>query len=85
MPAPDVQDIMRAKAKDKPIDPALQRRWEYATQKVDRVLRSAEEPVSLEGPVGGGRLDPQRAVLACEPHVGAALAAVAGGGIVPSD
>ena len=54
LPAPDVQDIIRAKAKDKPIDPALQRRWEYATQKVDRVLRSAEEPVSLEGPVGGG-------------------------------
>jgi RNA polymerase primary sigma factor len=54
LPATDVQDILRAKAADKPIDAALQRRWEYATQKVDRVLRSAEEPVSLEGPVGGG-------------------------------
>ena len=30
----------------------MQRRLETATQKVDRVLRSAEEPVSLEGPVG---------------------------------
>ena len=54
LPATDVQDILRAKANDNLLDPALQRRWEYATQKVDRVLRSAEEPVSLEGPVGGG-------------------------------
>ena len=54
LPATDVQEILHAKEKDKPLDPALQRRWEYATQKVDRVLRSAEEPVSLEGPVGGG-------------------------------
>jgi len=54
LPASDVQNILRAKEKDRPIDPALQRKWEYATQKVDRVLRSAEEPVSLEGPVGGG-------------------------------
>ena len=53
LPATDVQDIMYAKEKDKPIEPALQRRLEYATQKVDRVLRSAEEPVSLEGPVSG--------------------------------
>jgi RNA polymerase primary sigma factor len=54
LPATDVQLILLAKADEKPLDPALQRRWEYATQKVDRVLRSAEEPVSLEGPVGGG-------------------------------
>jgi RNA polymerase primary sigma factor len=53
LPATDVQAILLAKESDKPLDPALQRRWEYATQKVDRVLRSAEEPVSLEGPVGG--------------------------------
>ena len=54
LPATDVQAILLAKESDRPLDPALQRRWEYATQKVDRVLRSAEEPVSLEGPVGGG-------------------------------
>jgi len=54
LPATDVQAILLAKTNDEPLDPALQRRWEYATQKVDRVLRSAEEPVSLEGPVGGG-------------------------------
>jgi RNA polymerase sigma factor (sigma-70 family) len=54
LPATDVQAILLAKTDEMPLDPALQRRWEYATQKVDRVLRSAEEPVSLEGPVGGG-------------------------------
>jgi RNA polymerase primary sigma factor len=52
LPATDVQAILMAQADEKPLEPALQRRWEYATQKVDRVLRSAEEPVSLEGPVG---------------------------------
>lgn len=50
--AADVQAIMRAQAEEGPLDSDLQRRLEYATQKVDRVLRSAEEPVSLEGPVG---------------------------------
>jgi RNA polymerase primary sigma factor len=54
LPATDVQAILLAKANDNPLEPGLQRRLEYATQKVDRVLRSAEEPVSLEGPVGGG-------------------------------
>jgi RNA polymerase primary sigma factor len=52
LPASDVQEVLRAQAEDRPIDPAVQRRLHYATQKVDRVLRSAEEPVSLEGPVG---------------------------------
>lgn len=53
LPASDVQAIMRAQAEEIPLESALQRRLEYATQKVDRVLRSAEEPVSLDGPVGG--------------------------------
>jgi RNA polymerase primary sigma factor len=48
----DVQAILRAHSEEKPLPPELQHRWEMATQKVDRVLRSAEEPVSLEGPVG---------------------------------
>ena len=52
LPATDVQAILLSQTDEKPLDPSLQRRWEYATQKVDRVLRSAEEPVSLEGPVG---------------------------------
>jgi RNA polymerase primary sigma factor len=52
LPASDVQAVLRAQAEERPLDPSVQRRLEYATQKVDRVLRSAEEPVSLEGPVG---------------------------------
>lgn len=48
----DVQAVLRAKAEGTELDPAVQRRWEIATTKVDRILRSAEEPVSLEGPVG---------------------------------
>ncbi|HEY5983965.1 MAG TPA: sigma-70 family RNA polymerase sigma factor [Anaerolineales bacterium] len=52
LPAADVQTVLRAQAEERPLDPAVQRRLESATQKVDRVLRSAEEPVSLEGPVG---------------------------------
>jgi RNA polymerase primary sigma factor len=52
LPASDVQAVLRAQAEEQPLDSAVQRRLETATQKVDRVLRSAEEPVSLEGPVG---------------------------------
>jgi RNA polymerase primary sigma factor len=52
LPASDVQAVLRAQAEELPLEPEVQRRLEYATQKVDRVLRSAEEPVSLEGPVG---------------------------------
>ena len=51
--AADVQTILRAQAENKPIKPDLQRLLDIATQKVNRILRSAEEPVSLEGPVGG--------------------------------
>ena len=51
--ASDVQEILNAHKANKPIDPELQERLDIATQKVTRVLRSAEEPVSLEGPVGG--------------------------------
>jgi len=50
--ASEVQAVLRAHAEGKMLPPELQRRLEAATQKVDRVLRSAEEPVSLEGPVG---------------------------------
>ncbi|RPJ20255.1 MAG: sigma-70 family RNA polymerase sigma factor [Chloroflexi bacterium] len=52
LPASDVQAILRAHAEQQPLPPDLQHRLEIATQKIDRVLRSAEEPVSLEGPVG---------------------------------
>jgi RNA polymerase primary sigma factor len=52
LPAADVQTVLRAQAEELPLDPEVQRRLESASQKVDRVLRSAEEPVSLDGPVG---------------------------------
>ncbi len=50
--ASDIQAIMRAQAEKKPVKPDVQDRLEEASQKVKRILRSAEEPVSLEGPVG---------------------------------
>ncbi len=48
----DVREIKLAQSRDMPIDPELQRRWIWATAKVQRILQSAEEPVSLERPVG---------------------------------
>ncbi len=48
----EVQQVLRSQAEETELDPAVQRHWEYAAIKVDRILRSAEEPVSLEGPVG---------------------------------
>ena len=48
----DVQAILRAKSEGTALEPELQRRWETATSKVYRILRSAEEPVSIDGPVG---------------------------------
>ncbi|MBM3126713.1 MAG: sigma-70 family RNA polymerase sigma factor, partial [Chloroflexi bacterium] len=50
--AADVQLILRAHSENTSLPPEIQHRLETATHKVDRVLRSAEEPVSLEGPVG---------------------------------
>ena len=49
----DVQTILRSRAEETPLPPDLQRRWELATTKVDNTLCSAEEPISLEGPVSG--------------------------------
>lgn len=34
------------------LDKDIQRRWDWATTKVQRILQSAEEPISLERPVG---------------------------------
>ena len=52
LPASDVQAILRAHSEEKQLPPDLQHRLYIATQKIDRVLRSAEEPVSIDGPVG---------------------------------
>ena len=48
----DVQTINRAKGEGMPIDHEVQRRWSWASAKIQRILQSAEEPVSLERPVG---------------------------------
>ncbi|GJQ34569.1 MAG: hypothetical protein JETCAE01_05790 [Anaerolineaceae bacterium] len=50
--AVDVQSILRAHAENKTVPPELQRKLDTASQKVTRALRSAEETISLEGPVG---------------------------------
>jgi RNA polymerase primary sigma factor len=36
------------------LDPALQRKWRRSALKVRRIVRIAQEPMSLEGPVGAG-------------------------------
>jgi len=48
----DVQAVLRSKAEGTTLDPVVQRHWNLATLKIERILRSSEEPVSLEGPVG---------------------------------
>jgi len=52
LPASDVQAILRAHSEGQPLPPDLQSRLDTATQKINRALRSAEEPVSIDGPVG---------------------------------
>ena len=49
----EAQAILRARAEETVLPAEIKHRWELATTKVDRILRSAEEPVSLEGPVSG--------------------------------
>ena len=50
----DVSVIKEAVKENQPIAPDLRRRWMRATAKVEQTLRSAEEPMSLESPVGAG-------------------------------
>jgi RNA polymerase primary sigma factor len=50
----DVQAIKKALEDETPISPELRRTWARATTKVEQTLRSAEEPMSLETPVGAG-------------------------------
>ncbi len=52
LPAADVDAILRAHSEEQPLEAGLQQRLDSAMQKVHRVLRSAEEPVSIDGPVG---------------------------------
>ncbi|HZW04772.1 MAG TPA: sigma-70 family RNA polymerase sigma factor, partial [Anaerolineaceae bacterium] len=48
----DIRSIRRAREQSVEPEPELMRRWQAATAKVQRILQSAEEPVSLERPVG---------------------------------
>lgn len=52
LPASDVRAVLQAHSEEKPLSPDLQHKLDTAIQKIDRVLRSAEEPVSIDGPVG---------------------------------
>ena len=49
-----VHAIREALDKNEELPPALRRRWSRATTKVEKTLRTAEEPMSLESPVGTG-------------------------------
>ncbi|MCK4900695.1 MAG: sigma-70 family RNA polymerase sigma factor [Anaerolineales bacterium] len=49
----DQNAIAQAKVDNIPIPPDMQRRLTRAAAKVNRILRAAEEPMSLESPVGG--------------------------------
>ena len=44
-----IKDALRANL---PVEKHLQERWNNATEKVQRILKSAEEPISLERPIG---------------------------------
>jgi RNA polymerase primary sigma factor len=50
----DVEAIREALKNEQPVAADLKRRWARATTKVEQTLRSAEEPMSLESPVGAG-------------------------------
>ncbi|MQC26434.1 MAG: sigma-70 family RNA polymerase sigma factor [Chloroflexi bacterium] len=50
----DVKAIKKTLEDKGKISPDLRRRWARATKKVEQTLRSAEEPMSLESPVGAG-------------------------------
>ncbi len=48
----DTLAITNARKAGDPINPELQKRWMWAASKVQKILQSAEEPISLEHPVG---------------------------------
>jgi RNA polymerase primary sigma factor len=50
----DVTLIQQSIEADKELPAALRRKWNRATAKVEKTLRTAEEPMSLESPVGTG-------------------------------
>jgi RNA polymerase primary sigma factor len=48
----EVSAILRARAEEELVSPALERKWHRAAAKVRRIIRIAQEPMSLETPVG---------------------------------
>ncbi len=48
----DRQVIDQARSTGQPLDPAVERRWRRAATKVRRIIRIAQEPMSLETPIG---------------------------------
>lgn len=48
----DEQIILRARAEGSPVPVDVRKRWVRATAKVNRILLAAEEPMSLDSPVG---------------------------------
>jgi RNA polymerase primary sigma factor len=48
----DMQIIQKNQQAEKPNDVALERRWRRAASKVRRIIRIAQEPMSLETPIG---------------------------------
>jgi RNA polymerase primary sigma factor len=48
----DRQIILRYRTEGMPLPTEVQRRWQRATSKVNRTLRAAEEPMSLDSPIG---------------------------------
>jgi RNA polymerase primary sigma factor len=50
--ANDRQIILRALADSTPVEPDVRQRWNRAAAKVNRILRTLEEPMSLDSPMG---------------------------------
>jgi RNA polymerase primary sigma factor len=48
----DLLAIEQAQVTGQPLDPAIERRWRRAGTKVRRIIRIAQEPMSLETPIG---------------------------------
>jgi RNA polymerase primary sigma factor len=48
----DTQAIKDALNRNQPIEPSLERRWRRAAGKIRRIIRIAQEPMSLETPIG---------------------------------
>ena len=49
---PEEVVAIRSRVEGEPIDPALERKWRRAAARVRRIIRIAQEPMSLETPVG---------------------------------